>query len=98
ISNEREKIQTITARAQNVFICLLPSMLFETNRGFQKRYLVNVPTSLVSALTGDHEKRLLSEGLTGLAREAEVEDPLGRHRLCKFNTLSGHRDHLPLQF
>src|SRR5262245_44417498 len=39
----------------------------------------------------------LSEGLAGLAREAEVEDSLRRHRLRKLDALSSHRDHLSLQ-
>jgi hypothetical protein len=44
------------------------------------------------------ESAILSEGLAGLAREAEVKDSLGRNRRRSFDALSRHCDHLPLQF
>ena len=41
---------------------------------------------------------LLSHGLADLASEAKVEDPLGRHRLLRFDSLGRDRDHFPLHF
>ena len=44
------------------------------------------------------KEALLSQALADLAGKAKVEDPLGRHRLRRFDALGGNRDHLPLQF
>ena len=55
-------------------------------------------TQLSYRVIGAESGAILSEGLAGLAREAEVEYSLWRHWLRKLDALSGDRDHLPLQF